>query len=247
METLSTILALIGAALIGYLFGSIPSGVIIGKMHGIDIRNYGSHNPGGTNVGRTLGKGAGILTMVLDALKCILPMLITLLILVFTPISQSFIDYKYLNETFLSVIAFFVFIGHTFPLFAHFQGGKAVAAFAGYMLFVSPILFAIGCVIFFTLFKLKHRVSISSIVAVPSVFLFSLVPMILDFTILPLPTDFNGGLYFGSSFMLHISFTTVIVIFLTAALIVFRHKSNIKRIREGKEPETHFQNTIDSK
>lgn len=247
MEILYTSLAFISVIIIGYLSGSIPTGVIIGKMHGIDIRDYGSHNTGGTNVGRTLGKGAGILTMVLDALKCIIPMLVSLLILSFTPLKEHLVQYKYLNETLLSVLAFAVFIGHTFPLFAHFQGGKCVAAFAGYALFVSPILFALGCIIFFTLFKIKHRISLSSIVAIPSVFFISLIPMILDFTILPNITDFNGGLYITSAFMLHISFTTAITIFLSASLIVFRHKANITRLREGKEPETHFKNTIDNK
>ena len=69
MEILYTILFMLGWMILGYLCGSIPNGVLIGRMHGINIRDYGSHNTGGTNVGRTLGKKAGIMTMILDGLK----------------------------------------------------------------------------------------------------------------------------------------------------------------------------------
>jgi glycerol-3-phosphate acyltransferase PlsY len=69
--------------------------------------------------------------------------------------------------------------------------------------------------------------------------------MILDLTVLPDITSFNGGMYYHPDFMLHISYLTVITIFLSAALIIIRHKSNINRIKKGAEPATHFQNTID--
>ena len=133
MEILYTILFMLGWMILGYLCGSIPNGVLIGRMHGINIRDYGSHNTGGTNVGRTLGKKAGIMTMILDGLKCFLPMLFALLFLVYSPIKTYLIEYKYLNELTVSLVAFFVFIGHTFPLFNHFQGGKCVASFGGYI------------------------------------------------------------------------------------------------------------------
>lgn len=245
MEILYTLLFMLGCMIVGYLCGSIPNGVLIGKMHGINIRDYGSHNTGGTNVGRTLGKKAGIMTMILDGLKCFAPMLVVLLILVYTPIKQNFFQYKYLNELMVNIVAFFVFLGHTFPLFNHFQGGKCVASFGGYVVFVSPILFVFGAGLFFTLFKISKRISVCSIISVPSVLLASFIPMILDLTILPDITSFNGGMYYHPDFMLHISYLTVITIFLSAALIIIRHKSNINRIKKGAEPETHFQNTID--
>ena len=247
MEILYTILFMLSWMILGYLCGSIPNGVLIGRMHGINIRDYGSHNTGGTNVGRTLGKKAGIMTMILDGLKCFLPMLFALLFLVYSPIKTYLIEYKYLNELIVSLVAFFVFIGHTFPLFNHFQGGKCVASFGGYIFFISPILFVFGGGLFFILFKLYKRISVCSIISVPSVLLASFVPMILDLTILSDINTFNGGMYYHPDFMLHLSYISVITIFLSAALIIIRHKSNINRIKKGAEPETHFSNTIDPK
>lgn len=244
MKILFTIIFYITIILLGYLFGSIPFGIIISKLYGVDIRNYGSHNTGGTNVGRTLGRKAGILTMTLDGLKCYLAMLIVLLIVSFTSIKESIYVFKCFDEFVVCLTGLFVLIGHTLPLFAHFKGGKAVASFAGYMFFISPILFAIGCIIFFTLFKISKRISVCSITTVPFIFLLSLIPMILDLTVLKEITDFNGGLYLSQSFMLHLSFISTISIFLASLLIVLRHLSNIKRLKKGTEPETHFQNII---
>lgn len=245
MNILYTILTLLVCIILGYIFGSIPSGVIIGKLHGIDISAYGSHNTGGTNVGRTLGKKAGITTMALDMLKCIIPLNIALLIFSFTPLLNYLVDYRCIKELFISVVALFVLLGHTFPLFNHFQGGKAVASFAGYMIFISPALCVIGCISFFTILHIKHRVSLSSIISVPIVFISSLVPMILDFTVLNDINMYNGGIYITSNYMVHISYLTCIAILLSTCLIVYRHKANIKRIQQGIEPETHFQNIID--
>lgn len=244
MKTLFTVLFYIAIVLLGYTLGSIPFGIIISKLYGVDIRNYGSHNTGGTNVGRTLGKKAGILTMTLDGLKCYLSMLIVLLVISFTPIRDNIFVFRYFNEFAICLTGISVLIGHTLPVFAHFKGGKAVASFAGFMFFISPILFVIGCSIFFTLFKFSKRISFCSIITVPCIFILSLIPMILDLTVLKEITDFNGGLYFTPSFMLHLSFVSTISIFLACLLIVLRHLSNINRLRKGIEPETHFKNIV---
>lgn len=245
MNILYTILFLFCSAILGYLFGSIPSGVIIGKIHGIDIRDYGSHNTGGTNVGRTLGKKAGILTMFFDALKCYIPLVILLLILSFTSITNHLISYEHIIELSIDICGFFVLIGHTFPLFAHFKGGKAVSSMAGFIFFVSPILCVLGFSIFMILFKITKKISICSILTVPSLFLLSLIPTILDLTILKDISSFNGGLYYAPNFYLHLSYLTSITIFICAALIIYRHKANIIRIKKHEEPITHFENTID--
>lgn len=247
MNILYTILFLLAAMLLGYLFGSIPNGVIIGKMHGINIRDYGSHNTGGTNVGRTLGKKAGILTMFLDACKAYFPLLILLLIMTYTPIMNSLISYSRMKELVICFCGLSVLLGHTYPLFAHFQGGKAVSSLAGFIFFVSPILFVIGFLFFLVLFKLTKRISICSILTVPFIFLLSLVPAILDLTVLIDINSFNGGLYYAPSFLLHLSFQTSITIFLAALFIIYRHKANIIRIKKHEEPETHFENTIQDK
>lgn len=245
MNILFTCLFALASCLVGYLFGSIPTGVIIGRLHGIDIRSYGSHNTGGTNVGRTLGKKAGILTIVLDMFKAYIPLCLILLLLSFTPLRQSLISYKYIDELFLSLCGFSVLLGHTFPLFAHFKGGKAVSCIAGYIFFISPILFLIGISLFLILFSIFKKISLCSIITTPSVFLLTFVPCILDLTVLKDIHSFNGGQYITSAFMVHPSYLTVITCFFGVLLVIIRHKANIKRLREGKEPITHFSNTIE--
>ena len=248
MNILYTILFMIGCVILGYLFGSIPSGVIIGKMHGINIRDYGSHNTGGTNVGRTLGKRAGILTMVLDGLKCYIPLMIVFLLLnLITGLRNSFIEYSHLDEVMINLTAFSVMIGHTLPLFAHFKGGKAVSSMAGYIFFMSPILCVCGALIFFIMFRISKKISVCSMVTVSSLFLLSFIPMILDLTILNDINSFNGGIYFGSELNVHLSYVTTIAIFLFAAFIIYRHKANIIRLSKNEEPVTRFENTISRK
>lgn len=240
MNVLYTILFALLMVLLGYLVGSIPTSIIIGKMHGIDIRQYGSHNAGGTNVGRVIGKKAGILTIVLDILKAFLPCLVVFL--VFTYVHPTFLTgYEHLKELFVGLLATGVCLGHTFPLYAGFRGGKCVACFAGYIIFVSPIVFVLACSLFFLLFFLFKKVSLSSVIAVPSALLLLFVPMILDLTVLPSVDSFNGGAYFGPDCLLHLSYVTVLFAFLLASLVILRHLSNIKRLEKGEEPETHFK------
>ncbi|MFA6625089.1 MAG: glycerol-3-phosphate 1-O-acyltransferase PlsY [Bacilli bacterium] len=239
MESCYTAIMIIAVVVLSYLIGSIPTSIIIAKKHGIDIRQYGSHNAGGTNVGRVIGKKEGIFTMILDILKCYLPCLIVFLLCSFCPF--DFISYPYLTELFVCLCGISVAIGHTFPLFAHFKGGKAVACFAGFVLFIIPLGALIGLSVFFLLFAIFKKVSLSSIIGAPSVLLASLVPMILDFTVLQDKKTFNGGTYFGPNLMIHISYLTFIAIFILVLLIVIRHYTNIKRLAAGVEPETHFK------
>lgn len=237
---LLTVLFCLLMLVFGYLVGSIPTSIIIGRLHGIDIRQYGSHNAGGTNVGRVIGKKAGILTIVLDILKCFLPCLIVFLI--FNYVDVPFLSgYEHLKELFVGLTATGVCLGHTFPLYAGFRGGKCVACFAGYIIFVSPLCFVLACALFFLLFFLFRKVSLSSVIAVPSALLLLFVPMILDLTVLQGIDQFNGGTYFGPDCLLHLSYVTVIFAFLLASLVIIRHLGNIKRLEKGEEPETHFK------
>ena len=248
METLYTILFLLGTIVFAYLMGSIPFGILIGKKHGIDIREHGSGNAGGTNVGRTLGKKNGILCMVLDILKSYVTLWVIFILITYTGLGSVLLTsaYEFQTELYIAIAGFLVCIGHTFPIFAQFKGGKAVACFAGYVLFVSPILFAFGFGLFMALFVWKHRISICSIIAAPSVFLVSAVPMILHYALNMNVTQFNGGMYFGPNCLLHLCYITFINIFLCVMIVIIRHKSNIKRIHDHEEPETHFQNTVDN-
>ena len=233
------ILFIVLSLILSYLIGSIPTAKIIASRHGVDITKEGSKNAGGTNVGRVIGKKAGILTMFLDGLKCLIPCYIALLLIRFTGL--SYLTGTKIDELLVSLVAFAVCIGHSFPLFNHFKGGKCVACFAGYVLFFSPIIAVFGCATFFLVFFLKHKVSLSSLIAAPTVFLLASVPMILDFTLLKDPTQFNGGLYYGQGFMLPLSYVTFLSVMVIVALIVIRHKTNIKRLENGTEPITKFK------
>ncbi len=239
METLYTVLFVLVAVIVSYLIGSIPTAKIIANSHGVDITKEGSKNAGGTNVGRVIGKKAGILTMVLDMIKCYIPCLIILLLLTYAPI--SLVEFPYRNETFVAFGALSVAIGHSYPIFGHFKGGKCVACFAGYVLFVSPILFVLGAGTFFFVFFLRKRVSLASLIGAPVTLLLSCIPAVLDLTVLKDKSTFNGGMYFTPSFLLHLSFVTTISMLLFVSMIVIRHRTNIQRLEKGTEPETHFK------
>lgn len=244
MAVFYTVLTVLGGLLLGYLFGSIPNAVIVSKAYGIDIRQYGSHNAGGTNVGRTLGKFPGILTMILDILKSYVCLLLVYILLRYTPLTSYLVDYDYLIEMIVSFAAMGVSFGHIYPIFAHFKGGKTVAVYAGYVLFISPAIFAVGALIFFSVFFATHKISMCSLIAAPSVALLSIIPMVLDLTIVSDKTAYDGGMYFAPDFMIHIGYWTFIMLSLLATILIYRHRANLKRIKEGVEPETHFQNTI---
>ena len=120
--------------IIAYLLGSFPSALVIGKtFYNKDIRNYGSGNLGSTNAFRVLGKKGGAIVFILDILKGGLAFLIA----------------KYAGATISPlIIAVFALIGHIYPIFANFKGGKAVATSAGIILFYSPLLFITLFIIF---------------------------------------------------------------------------------------------------
>lgn len=213
--TLSIILSII----IGYLLGSISNGVLIGKIFfKIDIRTMGSHNSGGTNTGRILGKKFGLLTIILDALKTILAMwicyFISLLLKDFFGINESFCSY-------LSYIAgFSACIGHSFPIFFSFKGGKMVACLAGICLATNWIICIIGLSIFFIVLFISKYVSLGSILASFSIIILTFIPFVTKYGMF---FNFKGDIYYSLLFIF-------VFVFLT-----FRHKQNIIRIFNGTE------------
>ncbi len=239
MEITFTVILFIGVALLGYLIGGIPTARFIASAKGIDILKVGSHNAGGTNVGRSVGRCWGYLTMFLDRRKCFLPCLLLHLLLVFA--KRDLVSFAKRDELLICLRGISVALGHSFSLYSRFKGGKAVACFAGFVLYTCPILFAIGFALFLLLFFYKKRVSFASVIAAPSVMLLSFVPAILDLTLLKDPLSYDGGTYFSSSFFLHLTYITSITYLLIATLLVLRHLSNIKRLEKGTEPETHFK------
>lgn len=140
--------------IIGYLIGSIPFALIIGKaFYNTDIREKGSGNLGGTNAGRTLGKKAGATVMVLDALKAFFAIIISLIIV------------KIFNwDINPNISGLAAVVGHSYPIFANFRGGKGVACAAGYLLASNPLLLIIGAIILLINLKIHHMMSLAVII-----------------------------------------------------------------------------------
>ena len=148
-----TIAILTGLA---YLFGALPFGLLVAGSRGIDIRKQGSGNIGATNVFRCVGKGWGIFTFVLDALKGFIPAF------VFPMVGNLLPEYGVLFG--LAAI-----IGHTFPVYLKFKGGKGVATSAGMLLGVAPLVVGIGFFCWAVCLAVSRYVSLSSVVAAMAV------------------------------------------------------------------------------
>lgn len=215
---------------IGYICGLFQTGYIVGLAKGIDIRQYGSGNAGTTNILRTLGlKYAGIVLLG-DALKCGFAILITHFI--FGNTCSSYIS---LLELYASAG---VILGHNFPFYMGFKGGKGIAATAGFILFgLSPVMTLVGLIVFFSIYFITHYVSLGSIFLYISLVVCSFVFM---------KTDFYGWTAQGTG--IHYIEYIVIIILLTVLMLI-RHKENIKRLISGTERKTYMRSRpeIDTK
>ncbi|MPR75148.1 glycerol-3-phosphate 1-O-acyltransferase, partial [Listeria monocytogenes] len=144
---------LILLSLLAYVIGSIPSGLWIGKIfYKKDIRDFGSGNLGATNSFRVLGIKAGSIVTVMDILKGTVATLL------------PFFFQLNVDHHFWLLTGAFAIIGHSFPLFAGFRGGKAVATSAGVILAYAPLLFVAALVVFLVTLKLSKYVSLSSMI-----------------------------------------------------------------------------------
>ena len=194
---MKTILVII----LSYLFGSIPWGLVIGKVFfHKDIRKEGSGNIGGTNAGRILGKPAGIAVILLDALKGYFAMVLA----------------YYLAKDAIIFAGLASVIGHCFPIFVHFHGGKAVATTFGFFLGIATLVnghifwqFIFPVLCFLVILYLTKMVSLSSISAV---FIEAVVSIFINTNKL-----------------------VPVAIFILWILLTYRHKSNIERIKNGTE------------
>lgn len=222
MEILYGILLYLGFVIYGYLVGSIPFAVIISKsLKHLDIREYGSHNAGGTNVGRVLGKKYGALVIFLDMLKTAFGIWTAILFL-----RNSGLEKYYLfsmPELYYYSIALFISIGHCFPIFSDFRGGKAVSTFFGTLLSFSPILTIMTLIVFLIILKIKKYVSLASMLSSFIGSLFTLLILIPQLRPILLYPTLSG------SYILFIS------TFLSSLFLIYRHKDNIRRIKERKE------------
>ena len=181
---------------LAYLLGSIPFGLLISKAKGKDIRTMGSCNIGATNVLRCMGKPLGITCFALDVLKGYLP-------------AALFPMLGKIDPAFGILFGTAAILGHNFPVFLKFKGGKGVATSAGVLLGVAPLAVVIGLLTWAVVFKLSGYVSLGSIVAAVIVIL----------------TGWTAG--YGS--------VIAVALTLLGALTIYRHRANIQRLRNGTE------------
>lgn len=235
---LANILIALAVIVVGYLFGAIPNGVIIGKaFFHKDPRDFYSHNSGGTNTGRVLGKKIGVLVIILDMIKTLIPVFATWAILSFTPLH----DYMIWNSYDATALMYWgaglaAAIGHCWPIYIRFKGGKCVACFMGLNVLTSWIEFVIcGVLSYIVVLNLKKLVSLSSIISsivgtlVAWVFGLAFVFNWWNTSIFMWDFGLMGGnfLRFGLEF--------AIVDTIMATILILRHSANIQRIKSGTE------------
>ncbi len=208
METDSIMVWTIGILLIGgYLLGSIPSAVWIGRwFYGVDVREHGSHNAGATNTLRVLGRRAALPVFVVDAAKGYGAVMLSH----FTSCEG---DALFLLKIALTAAAI---LGHIFPLFAGFKGGKGVATMAGCMLAIAPVPMLMGLATFVVVLAVSHYVSLGSMTGGV---LFPVYILLVD--------------GFGSPYK-------IVFGVLVAVVLLITHRKNIKRLREGTENKTYL-------
>lgn len=188
---------------IAYLLGNISGGMIFGKLlFNKDIRDYGSKNAGTTNALRVFGIKAGALTFIVDVLKSLL---------------ACFIGMKLLGLSGILLAGIFVVIGHNWPIFLNFKGGKGIASSFGFIMFLDYKIAIVAIIIFIIIVILTKYISLGSMLT----------------TTLVLPISY---IFFG-----YRNFYVLSTFFLLASLSIFRHNSNIIRLINGDENKINFK------
>jgi glycerol-3-phosphate acyltransferase PlsY len=204
-------LTLVVALLGGYLLGSIPFGYVVGKLRGIDIRKVGSGNIGATNVVRVLGKQYGYPVFVLDFLKGFAAVKMSMLIATSAPPEWG-------SPEIVGIIAAIAtVIGHSFPVWLQFRGGKGVATSAGALFGLMPLATVIALIIWTSVFWLTRYVSVASMVTAVA------LPLVI--LVLTRLNRIHGNALFYSSLGI-------------AAIVIWRHHSNLYRLMHGSEPRS---------
>ena len=199
---------------ISYLVGGFPTGIIAGRMlRGIDIRQHGSGNAGATNVWRVLGPGPGGAVLAVDALKGVIPVLLVSLIAAHGNAVRP--------ESARMICGLMAIVGHVWTPFAGFRGGKGVATAAGVFLALAPIAMLIALVAFVAVVYATRYISAGSITAA----------IVLPAMMIAQRSVLRGA----ESWPLAVPRAYVILGVIVGALIVYKHKSNIRRLLNGTE------------
>lgn len=220
-EKMGFIAMQIGLILFAYLIGSIPNGLWIGKVFlKIDLREHGSKNIGASNALRVMGLKLGLLTFALDALKGALPIIIIRILKTTLELTTNIVifDQPYDYEIIFGLVAV---IGHTFPIFNHFKGGKAVASSAGIVLSLTPIAGILCILTYIIVVILTKYASLGSTFAALTVFVAAFIEFWLRDILLE------------QLFVLIIY--TLLILF-----IFYRHRENYKRLLKGTENKMSF-------
>lgn len=203
---------------LAYLLGAIPVGFLIGRAYGIDIRTVGSRNIGATNVMRSVGKFWGIITLLLDALKGLIP----------AALFPLFAQHTFgLNDDAMLRVACgcAAVLGHNFPVYLHFKGGKGIATTAGVLIGIAPAALVCGLASFSVMFGLFRMVSLGSLSAAIVIPTFAWLRYRHDGMLIPLVLTALG------------------------LLAIWRHRTNIQRLLTGTENRIQFgsRGTLKSK
>jgi acyl phosphate:glycerol-3-phosphate acyltransferase len=196
-------------ALLSYLLGSIPAGYLAGRLAGIDIRKAGSGNIGATNVTRTLGRRYGYPVFVVDFAKGALAVCVSILL------GRQAEPKPTSTEIYGIVAAICCVLGHVFPVWLGFKGGKGVATSAGALFGLMPLAAAIGVGLWVIIFEVTRYVSLASVA-----------------TAILLPLTVLGLTHAGRTDGMALFYFTLCL----AAVVIFRHRSNLSRLLRGTEP-----------
>lgn len=200
------ILLIFAIIIASYLLGSIPFGLLIGKMKGIDVRTVGSCNIGATNVSRTVGKNWGKLCFFLDLLKGFFPVFIASTIFAQNSELKSFVPL---------IAGAASMLGHMFSIYLKFKGGKGVATGGGIILGLAPITFLAAIICWAIIFLTSRYVSLASILAAASLPVFGIIFRLLGVEAIP--------------------YSSIVFFAAVGGIAIYRHKSNIKRLLDGTE------------
>ncbi|WP_434325944.1 glycerol-3-phosphate 1-O-acyltransferase PlsY [Mycoplasma leachii] len=241
-------LGIILASIVGYFLGSISWSIIIVKKVGnIDIRKIGSGNPGATNTVRALGKKWGLVVAFLDALKVIFTSIIAILL--------SLIPNSLFSQTSYFIPCIFALIGHCFPIYYKFKGGKAVSCFLGLLFVVNILYLIIFLTVWFISVAISRKVSVASIFSAFFILIIMWIPYLNGVSYFI--WQWNGLEQFSVAWKNYILFSLLnsfhywfsniwasgilegnIIVLIGGLILGLRHSQNIKRITNKTEPDT---------
>lgn len=200
-----------GLPLLSYLLGAVPFGLLLARSRGLDIRTLGSGNIGATNVWRQLGRNWGLATFALDVMKGYLPAA------GFPVLAAGWLGFSGSADLLGLGCGVAAIAGHNWPIYLKFRGGKGVATSAGVLLGVAPAAVGVGLAVWVLLFFTTHYVSLASMSA-------------------GLTVAAAGWVFYGDA-----PRALPVTLTLLALIVIWRHRANIRRLRQGKESKSYMR------